>query len=69
MSRNLIIVMNSINPEKILTQCNEGVCQTGTEAAMNKPGAEEQMISNVAFKARAIIRSSTKLRIWNRPVV
>ncbi|WP_066258926.1 CDP-glycerol glycerophosphotransferase family protein [Neobacillus drentensis] len=62
-------VMNSINPEKILKLGNEESAQTVTEALMNKAGAEEQIISNVAFKGRAIIAHPKNHRIWNRPPV
>ncbi|MEH7082657.1 CDP-glycerol glycerophosphotransferase family protein [Neobacillus drentensis] len=62
-------VMNSINPEKILRLGNEELTESITESLINKAIAEDQIISNTVFKARAIISHPKNKMIWNRPPV
>lgn len=57
-------VMNSINTEKILTLSNEGMTGQQDEGSTNIVG----LISNIPFKARAIINQPKEYFIWNRPV-
>ncbi|MEH7075094.1 CDP-glycerol glycerophosphotransferase family protein [Neobacillus drentensis] len=58
-------VMNSINTKKILTLSNEEPSEQQGETTTNLNG---KLLSNIAFKARAIITNPQDHFIWNRPV-
>jgi len=60
-------VMNSINTEKILTLSNEGAADQSDELSIDR-SQTGGLITNIPFKARAIINQTQDYFIWNRPV-
>ncbi|MDQ6600369.1 CDP-glycerol glycerophosphotransferase family protein [Bacillus salipaludis] len=59
-------IMNSINPQKILTLSNEGNEDQHDQASENLED-DDTLESNVTFKGRAIINNPKDHFIWNRP--
>ncbi len=62
-------VMNSINPEKILRLGNKESTESITKSLIKEAIAEDQIITNTVFKARAMITNPKNEVIWNRPPV